>query len=298
MPKTAPFAREARVFLTVAACAAATAASPAFAEQLALEVPSWGAGGGGWAFAGAEYGYAFQVNAPVQVTALACYTLDSRRLGHHVVRLWRDGGELLATATVTLGSPVIGDGSGSGFGYEPIEPLALDPGSTYVVGSSPVPEEFFYLTPAFYEGPEIQFIEGRYSEFPGDSYPALEYAGLAAFGGNLLYEPLAAAAVASTGDTPHHQGLQPSGANPFAVSASLRYTLPDGAREGDPVTLRIYDVNGRMVAELASGIADRAMAGGSVREASWTPSGLAAGLYIARLQAGASSSVQRLVYLP
>ena len=65
--------------------------------------------------------------------------------------------------------------------------------------------------------------------------------------------------------------------NPFAASTTLRYGLPEAA----DVTLEVYDALGRAVATV---VAERQQPGW--HEATWDASGLAAGLYIARLRAG------------
>ncbi|HET9234753.1 MAG TPA: T9SS type A sorting domain-containing protein [Candidatus Eisenbacteria bacterium] len=88
--------------------------------------------------------------------------------------------------------------------------------------------------------------------------------------------------------------LLPSSPNPFRASTSLRFVLEMRTH----VTLRIYDVQGRLTATLLDEVMD---AGGHVK--TWNGAdiqgqGAAAGIYVAVLQAGDTRHTQRLVRLP
>jgi len=73
--------------------------------------------------------------------------------------------------------------------------------------------------------------------------------------------------------------------NPSAGRTTVRFTLDEAA----PVRLAVYDLLGREVASLADG---RYPAG--THEARFDGSGLAAGLYIVRLDAGGAVETRRL----
>ncbi len=74
--------------------------------------------------------------------------------------------------------------------------------------------------------------------------------------------------------------------NPFASAATVRFTLSESAE----VTLAVYDVLGRRVAELADG----PQAAGQ-HEAVFDAAGLPSGVYLVRLTAGAHRATRRLV---
>jgi hypothetical protein len=91
---------------------------------------------------------------------------------------------------------------------------------------------------------------------------------------------------------PRHAMLQWAMPNPFQGRTVLAYDLP---REGR-VSLRIYDVSGRLVRTLVSG----AVQGAGHHSIEWDGSDVAgattgAGLYFGRLEAGGESDVRRLV---
>jgi hypothetical protein len=83
-------------------------------------------------------------------------------------------------------------------------------------------------------------------------------------------------------------GLQPCSPNPFNASTVVRYKMQD-ARQ---VSLKVYDVSGRLVATLAEGWREA----GS-HEAVFDGSNLASGIYLAKLEAGEFTAVQKLVLL-
>lgn len=103
-------------------------------------------------------------------------------------------------------------------------------------------------------------------------------------------------------------GLQLQGANPIGESARLRFAVPSEARGGDPIRLDVYDVNGRLVSNLAQGRVGGEATGSGLERASafvpgrpidteWKTAGSASGIYFARLSVGHRSSEQRLVVL-
>ena len=81
-------------------------------------------------------------------------------------------------------------------------------------------------------------------------------------------------------------GLEPAAPNPFQDQTELAYRLS----EDGPVSLTVFDALGRRVAVLAEG--ERAA---GAHRAAFDASGLPAGIYIVRLQAGAQSAVQRVM---
>lgn len=82
--------------------------------------------------------------------------------------------------------------------------------------------------------------------------------------------------------------LAPNYPNPFNPSTTLQYTLPVAGE----VTIAVYDVNGRQVAEVFRGW-QRA---GSHRVV-WHASGLPAGMYFAQLQAGDQRATRKILLL-
>jgi hypothetical protein len=85
--------------------------------------------------------------------------------------------------------------------------------------------------------------------------------------------------------------LQPNRPNPFSARTTIRFDLA----QREPVTLRVYDVTGRVVRTLAGG----EFAAGSHavdwdgRDESGSP--VQAGLYFCRLDAGAAHGTRRMV---
>lgn len=87
--------------------------------------------------------------------------------------------------------------------------------------------------------------------------------------------------------------LSPNYPNPFGPSTTIRFELPEAAR----VTLKVYDVSGRFVRELAdaqlpAGPHVRAWDG---RDESGAP--VATGVYFCRFEAGARSQTRRMVLI-
>jgi hypothetical protein len=76
--------------------------------------------------------------------------------------------------------------------------------------------------------------------------------------------------------------------NPFNPTATIRYSLPAASQ----VSLQIYDLSGRLAASLVNGWRD---AGN--HEVTFDGSGLASGVYLAKLSAGDVTSTQKLMLL-
>ncbi len=76
--------------------------------------------------------------------------------------------------------------------------------------------------------------------------------------------------------------------NPFNPAAVIVYALP----RGDHVSLRVYDVAGRLVATLV----DEVRSAGPHR-IEWRPRGVASGVYFCRLQVGSRSMTQKMTLL-
>jgi len=76
--------------------------------------------------------------------------------------------------------------------------------------------------------------------------------------------------------------------NPFNPLTTISYALPEAAR----VTLRIFDVNGRQISELANGWRDA-----GVHEVTFDATNLASGVYVYRLDAGAFTASGKMVLM-
>jgi hypothetical protein len=97
------------------------------------------------------------------------------------------------------------------------------------------------------------------------------------------------ASVASVEEnTPTAFALEQNFPNPFNPATTIAYSLPSSGH----VTLTVYDLNGRVVASLINAT----QSAGSYR-VPYTAEGLASGVYIARLTAGARSAIRKLALL-
>jgi len=76
--------------------------------------------------------------------------------------------------------------------------------------------------------------------------------------------------------------------NPFNPTTTLSISLPVSSE----ATLRVFDVNGRLVREMSLG----RLAGG-IHEISFDGSELPSGIYLAALKAGHARAIQKLVLL-
>jgi hypothetical protein len=76
--------------------------------------------------------------------------------------------------------------------------------------------------------------------------------------------------------------------NPFNPSTAIRYEL----RAASHVSLKVYDTSGRVVATLVDGWRQA-----GEHRATFDGSGLAAGVYLVRLEAGGATATQKVVLL-
>ena len=139
---------------------------------------------------GETFGWAFDVTSPILIGAIAAWDSDEQAFGPDLeAGLWTDAGTLLASVTISAGSPTE-DSNGDGvWRGESIAPLTLTPGR-YVVGLT-----FFDETPLaqfdtlFTTIPEVTYVEARTSDLGQDgglSFPdiTLDIEGI--FGPTLL----------------------------------------------------------------------------------------------------------------
>ena len=87
---------------------------------------------------------------------------------------------------------------------------------------------------------------------------------------------------------PTEFALAPNYPNPFNPTTTIEFALPEAVE----VSLRVYDVRGRVVARLV----ERPMAAGYHR-VQFNASRLASGLYLYRIQAGRFTQVRRMILL-
>jgi hypothetical protein len=94
----------------------------------------------------------------------------------------------------------------------------------------------------------------------------------------------------STGETSLADGFALFGVypNPFNPSTVISYQLP----EASSVTLVVYDISGRQIAELADGWRDA-----GVHEASFDASDLVSGVYIYQLEAGDFNASKKMMLI-
>ncbi len=76
--------------------------------------------------------------------------------------------------------------------------------------------------------------------------------------------------------------------NPFNPSTSISFDLPESCH----LSLTIYDLQGRVVAELVDGVRDA-----GTHEINWNASGMASGLYFYRLEAGEFTASGKMVLM-
>lgn len=76
--------------------------------------------------------------------------------------------------------------------------------------------------------------------------------------------------------------------NPFNPVTTIRFDLPQASH----VRLAVYDLQGRVVAELVNGIRDA-----SLHTVTWDASNLASGLYFYRIEAGNFASAKKMVLM-
>ncbi|MGE5313576.1 MAG: phosphodiester glycosidase family protein [Acidobacteriota bacterium] len=92
--------------------------------------------------------------------------------------------------------------------------------------------------------------------------------------------------VAGESGTPFTYGLSQNYPNPFNPATRMQYSLPSAQR----VTLKIYDVLGRVVTTLVNDVRPAGM-----HEAEWNASNVSSGIYFYELRAGDFRSVKKLV---
>ncbi|MBN2001253.1 T9SS type A sorting domain-containing protein [candidate division KSB1 bacterium] len=81
--------------------------------------------------------------------------------------------------------------------------------------------------------------------------------------------------------------LFPNYPNPFNCTTTFRFVLKENSR----MTLKVYNIEGRLVA-----ILDRGMRKAGEHSLTWyVPESLSSGLYFCRLQAGRFSGTQKLL---
>jgi spore germination protein YaaH len=79
--------------------------------------------------------------------------------------------------------------------------------------------------------------------------------------------------------------------NPFNPVTTLQFTIPDGSA-AQPVSLTVYDMLGRRVAELVNGTREPGL-----HSVQWNASGNASGIYFAKLTAGSATFIRKLTLL-
>jgi flagellar hook assembly protein FlgD len=77
--------------------------------------------------------------------------------------------------------------------------------------------------------------------------------------------------------------------NPFSHGTALHFAIPVAAR----VTLKVYDVNGRLVTTLV----DKELSAGPHR-VEWESAEVSPGVYLAIIQAGTERKTRKLTLLP
>ena len=83
---------------------------------------------------GQTFGWAFDVTSPIRVGSLGAWDSNAAAFGRDVqAGLWTDGGTLLASTTISAGSPTEASNDDGVWRVESIARLTLDPGR-YVVG--------------------------------------------------------------------------------------------------------------------------------------------------------------------
>jgi hypothetical protein len=131
-------------------------------------------------------GYEFVVAAPVTVNALAYYNYVGTP--SHEVGLWDSSGNLLVSAAVMSTDTLIGS-----FLYHPIDPVALQSGSRYVVGGLNLGGEWVLSASSIQTASGIQYLQNRYSGSSSSlTYPTSTFSGedYGYFGGSIGIAPV------------------------------------------------------------------------------------------------------------
>ena len=127
-------------------------------------------------------------------------------------------------------------------------------------------------------------LAGRQRIFDGGSGTALVDVGAYEFGA----PPVATGIEPEPEEIPETPIVLAAYPNPFRTTATIRYALP----EAGPVTLRVFDALGRLVATLAEGV----QAAGP-HEARLDGTALAGGLYLFHLEAAGTRTVHTLIHV-
>ncbi len=92
----------------------------------------------------------------------------------------------------------------------------------------------------------------------------------------------------STASAPEGFAFHGAYPNPFNPRTAISYQLPADSH----VMLRVYDLAGRMVAELVNGMRDA-----GIHQVTWDASGLPSGLYFCRIEAGSFTAVAKMMLI-
>jgi hypothetical protein len=100
----------------------------------------------------------------------------------------------------------------------------------------------------------------------------------------------------AAGDMPITYGMTQDGSNPFRGTTTIRYRLP----QQSPVTLEVFDLQGRRVARLVNGVQNTGEYTVRFGSGITTPAGdhigrLASGVYFARMTAGSYAKTWKMV---
>jgi ASPIC and UnbV/FG-GAP-like repeat/Secretion system C-terminal sorting domain len=123
---------------------------------------------------------------------------------------------------------------------------------------------------------------------------SINLGGEGTFSGVAHYTTGTLTGVAEIGGTPREYALMQNYPNPFNPSTTISYSIPKNAQ----VTLKIYDILGRVVATLVDGIQAP-----NAYHMEWDPTNLSSGTYILRIQAhsldgsGDFIQVKKLLYM-
>jgi hypothetical protein len=101
-----------------------------------------------------------------------------------------------------------------------------------------------------------------------------------------LAEAPEAEAVQEVEEVPNDFALAPNYPNPFNPTTTIEFALPEAVE----VSLRVYDVTGRVVARLVEG-----PMGAGTHRVTFDASALPSGVYLYRIQAGRFTKVQRMI---
>jgi hypothetical protein len=93
---------------------------------------------------------------------------------------------------------------------------------------------------------------------------------------------------------PAHRVLEVAGANPFHTQARIQYCVPSAQQ----VSVRVYDVQGRIVSELASGPHASGEYAVSWRGTDDQGRQVAAGAYFVEFKTESSGSTRKVIYAP